>query len=66
MSSLRKTAAMTDDRAQSLKIGTSAETAEYIEDMARQLERLAAGSDLTRLAGLLAQARKEARRNAFG
>jgi hypothetical protein len=48
------------------EMAANAETAEYIEDMVHQLERLAASSNLARLAELLAQAREEARRAAFG
>lgn len=66
MTFLRKTEADPADETSTADFGTSAETAEYIEDMAHQLERLAARSKLTRLRELLSEARKEARRRAFG
>jgi len=42
--------------------GTRAETAEYIQGMARELETLAADADLGFLAYLLAMAAQEAQR----
>lgn len=66
MSFLRKTEAAPETEADRLEMAAATQTAEYIEDMLRQLERLAAGSELTRLAELLVSAREEARRNAFG
>lgn len=66
MSFLRKPETIPADETSTVDFGTSAETAEYIEDMARQLERLAARSKLTRLRELLSEARQEARRRAFG
>jgi hypothetical protein len=45
---------------------TAVQRALYIEDMVRELERLAKGADLERLRDLLRLAREEARRKAFG
>ena len=45
---------------------TPADRAGYIEEMARELERLAVGRELERLRELLRLAREEARRRAFG
>lgn len=45
---------------------TSVQRALYIEDMVRELERLARGPDLERLRDLLQLAREEARKRAFG
>lgn len=66
MPPFRKTEAASAADASPPEIAANAQTAEYIEDMVHQLERLAAGSDLLRLAEILAQAREEARRAAFG
>jgi hypothetical protein len=43
---------------------TSGQLASYIEDMLREMERLAAGSDLRALRALLRKAREEAGRHA--
>lgn len=45
---------------------TTAQRAEYIEDLVRQLERLAEGPNLARLREILSLARAEARRQTFG
>ena len=66
MPPFRKTDAASAADAASPVSAASAQTAEYIEDMVHQLERLAAANHLVRLAEILGQAREEARRAAFG
>lgn len=66
MPPFRKTEAASAADASLPELTANAQTAEYIEDMVHQLERLAAGCDFVRLAEILAKAREEARRAAFG